>query len=150
MSTTPQARVESDLKTAMKAREPDRVQTLRLLLTAVKNRRIELGAELDEKDFVALVRKAIKQRQEAADQYRKGRREELAIKEEKEILVLEPYLPPTVDEATLRQAIEELVKRQELSGPKAMGAVMKAMMARFGASADGKEISRLAREILGA
>lgn len=150
MSETPQDTLAADLKTAMKARQTDRVQTLRMLLTAVKNRRIELGRDLDDKDFAALVRKAIKQREEAAEQYRKGKREELAQKEESEIGFLEPYLPQAVDEAELRRAITELVQAEDLSGPKAMGTVMKAMMERYGAAADGREISRLAREILGA
>lgn len=147
--STPQETLASDLKSAMKARETDRVQTLRMLLTAVKNRRIELGRDLDDKDFAALVRKAIKQREEAAEQYRKGDREERAEKEETEITFLEPYLPQAVDEAELRRAITGLVSAEGLSGPKAMGRVMKTMMERYGAAADGKEISRIAREILG-
>jgi hypothetical protein len=148
MSSTPQERLSSDLKEAMKARQGDRVQTLRLLLSAVGNRRIELGRELDESDFTTVVRKAVKQREEAAEQYRMGKREELAVKEEAEIRYLEPYLPQPVAEAELRRAIREIVESEGLSGPKGMGTVMKAMMARYGAAADGKEIGRLAREIL--
>src|SRR5262249_47028000 len=125
-----------------------RLSTLRLLLTEVKNERIRRGAEVDEAAFAGLVRKAIKQREEAAEQYRKGGRPELAEKEEGEARLLAAYLPAQVDEASLRAAIQALVAERGLSGPAAMGPVMKEMLARFGASADGATVSRLAREVL--
>ena len=145
---SPQARLEADVKSAMKARDTERLGTLRMLLTSVKNRRIELQDEVDEKEFVTLVRRAVKQRHEAAAQYRKGDRPELAEKEESEIGHLEAYLPQAPSDDEIRAAIEELIAEQELSGPKAMGAVMKGMMAKFGAAADGAQINKIARQLL--
>ncbi len=148
MTTTPQQRIEGELKDAMKAGQKERVSTLRLLLTEIKNERIRRGGEVDEAGFIGLVRKAIKQREEAAAQYRQGGRPELADKEESEARLLAGYLPAQVDEAQLRAAIEELVAARGLAGPAAIGPVMKEMLARFGSSADGATINRLAREIL--
>lgn len=145
---TPQERIESDLKAAMKARESERVGTLRMLLAEVKNERIAAGAEVDETRFAALVRKGIKQRHEAAEQFRKGGREESAAKEEREASLLETYLPQQASEEEIRAAVEAFASEQNLSGGAAMGAVMKEMMARFGARADGGTLSRITREVL--
>ena len=147
-TTPPQQRIEADLKAAMKAGEKDRLSTLRMLLTEIKNERIRRGSEVDEAGFVSLVRKSIKQREDSVSQYRAGGREELAAKEEAEIKVLEAYLPVQVDAGQIRAAIEELVSSRGLSGPAAIGPVMKEMLARFGSSADGATINRLAREVL--
>ncbi|HYN20437.1 MAG TPA: GatB/YqeY domain-containing protein [Thermoanaerobaculia bacterium] len=145
---TPQQRIETDLKSAMKAGEKNRLSTLRMLLTEIKNERIRRGSEVDEAGFVALVRKAIKMREEAAGQFRTGQREELAAKEEGEAKILATYLPAQVDEAQIRSAVEALVAERGLSGPASIGPVMKEMLARFGSSADGATINRIAREVL--
>jgi uncharacterized protein len=147
-TTSPQQRIESDVREAMKAGDKERLGTLRLLLAALKNERIAKGGEVDEAGFAALTRKAIKQREEAAEQYRKGGREDLAQKEEREGKLLAVYLPAQVDPGQIRAAVEELVAQRGLAGPAAMGQVMKEMMARFGAAADGATISRVAREVL--
>ena len=148
MDTTPQQRIEADVKTAMKAGEKERLSTLRMLLTEIKNERIKRGSDVDEAGFTALVRKAIKQREEAAAGFHKGGREDMAAKEEAEKVFLAQYLPAQVDEAQIRAAIEELVAARGLSGPAAIGPIMKEMLARFGSSADGATINRLAREAL--
>jgi hypothetical protein len=146
--TTPQQRIESDLKTAMKAGDKERLSTLRMLLADVKNERIRRGGEVDEAGLVALVRKGIKQRQESAEQFRRGDREEQAAKEEREAEHLGEYLPQQASEEEVRAAVEELVEAEGLSGPAAMGRVMRATMERFGSRADGAVVNRLAREVL--
>lgn len=147
-TTPPQQRIEADVKTAMKSGEKEKLSTLRMLLTEIKNERIRRGNEVDEAGFVSLVRKAIKQREEAASQYRNGGREELAAKEESELKILSSYLPTQVDEGQIRTAVEEVVAAKGLSGPAAMGPIMKEVLARFGSSADGATINRIAREVL--
>jgi hypothetical protein len=149
MSQNPRGRIEQDLKAAMKARDTDHVQTLRLLLAAIENRGIEKGGEVDEKDFVAIVRREIKQSEETAQANRDAGRPERAAEEEAKIARLHEYLPPTVNEAVLREQIRELIAERGLAGPQAMGTVMKEMMARHGAAADGKVISAIARDELG-
>lgn len=147
-TTPPQQRIEADVKTAMKSGEKEKLSTLRMLLTEIKNERIRRGSDVDEAGFVSLVRKAIKQREEAASQYRNGGREELAAKEESELKILSGYLPAQVDEGQIRAAVEEVVAAKGLSGPAAMGPIMKEVLARFGSSADGATINRIAREVL--
>lgn len=147
-TTTPQQRIEADVKTAMKSGDKERLGTLRMLLTEIKNERIRRGEEVDETGFVSLVRKAIKQREEAATQYRAGNREELAAKEDSEAKMLAEFLPAQVDEGQIRAAIQVLIDERGLSGPSAMGQVMKEMIARFGSSADGATINRITREVL--
>jgi uncharacterized protein YqeY len=150
MTTPPQARVESDLKAAMKAGEKERLSVLRLLLTEVKNERIRLRGEVDEAAFNALLRRAIKQREESSAQYRKGNRPDLAGKEESEAALLAAYLPTQIGEEQIRAAIEELVAARGLSGAGAMGAVMKESRQLFGGGADNATVSRIAREVLAA
>ena len=148
MTTTPQQRIEADVKAAMKAGEKEKLSTLRMLLSEIKNEKIRRIGEVDEAGFVSLVRKAIKQREEAAAQYKAGGRPELEAKEESEAKMLAAYLPAQVDEGQIRAAIQEVVDARGLSGPAAIGPIMKEMLVRFGSSADGSTINRLAREVL--
>jgi uncharacterized protein YqeY len=140
--------VRNDLKAAMKAGDKERVATLRLLLSNAKNEQIAIHGELDEAAFLKLVRKAIKQRNDSAAVYREGGREELAAKEEREAEILGAYVPPEVDDDEIRAAIRALIDEQGLSGPSAIGPIMKEMLAKFAGRADGGKINRLAREIL--
>jgi Uncharacterized conserved protein len=147
-TTTPQQRIEADVKAAMKAGDKEKLATLRMLLTEIKNERIRKGSEVDEDGFVSLVRRAIKQREEAAAGFHKGQRAEMAAKEESEAAFLATFLPAQVDEAQIRAAVQEVVTSRGLSGPAAIGPIMKEMLARFGSSADGAVINRVAREVL--
>jgi uncharacterized protein YqeY len=149
-SEPPQQRIEAEVKAALKSGDKLRLQTLRLLLGELKNERIRRGAEVDEAGFVALVRKAIKQREEAATQFRAGQRQELAAKEESEAAILATFLPAAADEGEIRSAVAALIAERGLSGPQAIGPIMKEMLARFGTSADGATLNRIARELLGA
>lgn len=145
---TPQQRIESDLRTAMKAGEKERVGTLRMLLADVKNERIRRGGEVDEAGFTAQVRKGIKRCEEAAEQFAKGGRPEQAAKERREAEILASYLPAGPSEAEIRAAVEAYAAEHDLSGPQAMGRVMPAMIQRFEGRADNAVVSRVAREVL--
>jgi len=146
--STPRERVETELKEALKAKDKERLGTLRMLLSEIKNEQIRSGEEVDEATFLKLVQKAVKQRKDSAEQYRQGNREELAEKEEREAEILEAYLPAQASEDEIRSAVEEFVAAEGLSGPAAIGPVMKAMMSRFSGQADGGTINRIAREVL--
>lgn len=147
--TNPAESIQDEIKTALREGDKERLATLRLLLSAVKNEAIRSGDEVDEDGFLKLVRKAIKQRRDSAEQYRAGGRDELAAKEEREAEILAVYLPAQVGEDEIRAAIEALVEEEGLSGPAAIGVVMRSMLARFSGRADGAVINRLAREVLG-
>ncbi len=146
--STPLERIQGDIKSALKAREKERLSTLRMLLAEIKNEKIRTGEDVDDDAFVRLVRKAVKQRKDSSEQYRKGDRPELAAKEDREAEILGAYLPQQVGEDEIRSAIEEYVAAEGLSGPRGIGPVMKAMMARFGGTADGKTINQVARQVL--
>ena len=146
--STPQQRIETEVLEALKARDKERLSTLRMLLNAIKNERIRSGEEVDETTFLNLVRKGIKQRRESSEHYRRGAREELAEREEREAEILGAYLPPAVDDDEVAEAIRDFLTAEGLSGPQVMGWVMKEMLDRFGGRADGGTISRIAREIL--
>ncbi len=147
--STPQETIQTQIKEALKAGDKERLSTLRLLLAAIKNETIRAGEEVDEAGFLKLVRKAIKQRKDSAEQYRKGDREELASKEEREAEILAAYLPPQVDEEELRSSIAALVESEGLAGPAAIGTIMKTMMAKYAGRTDGGTVNKIARELLG-
>ena len=146
--TTPRERIEKEVSLALKSGDKPRLSTLRLLLSAIDNERIRSGEAVDEETFLGLVQKGIKQRRESSEQYRQGKRLELAEKEEREIEVLEEFLPPPVADEELRQAIRDFVAEQGLSGMPALGVVMKEMLHRFAGRTDGATINRIARDIL--
>jgi uncharacterized protein YqeY len=146
--TSPQKQIEQQVQAALKARDRDRLDTLRMLLSAIHNERIRTGAEVDEETLWSLARRGIKQRRESSEQFRAGGRDDLADKEDREAEILAEFLPPAVDEEELATAIRSLVESEGLSGPQAIGPIMKAMMARYSGRAGGSTINRLARQIL--
>ncbi len=146
--TTPQERIESEVKAALKAGDKERLSTLRMLLNSIKNERIRAGEEVDEAVFLGLVRKSIKQRQDSSEQFRQGGRPELADKEDREAEILSVYLPPPVSDEELSAAIREYLFEAGLSGPQAMGPVMKEMLQRFSGRTDGGTVNRLVKSIL--
>jgi uncharacterized protein len=142
--------ITKDLTQAMKAKEQLRLDTLRMVKTALKNREIEAGHPLDDAEALKILNTLVKQRREAAEQYTKGNRQELAEKELKEIKIIEGYLPAAVDEAELDRIVGETIKEMGASNPKEMGAVMKTVMAKLaGQSVDGKTVNALVRQKLG-
>jgi uncharacterized protein YqeY len=146
--STPLERIQNDMKDALRAGEKERLMTIRMLLAAMKNEKIELGRELEDGDFIRMVQRALKQRREASESYRAGDRLELAEKEEREAVILQGYLPAAVDAAELEAAVRALVAEQGLSGPKAMGIVMKAMLERYAGRTDGSVLQPIVRSVL--
>ena len=142
-------RIQKELTAAMKARDELRLLVLRMLKTALENRRIEKMAALDDTEALAVVKTLVKQRHEAAEEFRKGGRADRAAEEEKEIGILEQYLPAAVSEDQIKAAIEEAVKETGAASAKDTGKVMKAVMGRFaGQNVDGKRVNELVRQRL--
>lgn len=142
-------KVQKDLATAMKAKDELRLRVLRLLKTALHNRRIEKGSELDDGEGLAVIKTLVKQRREAAEEYKKGNRADLAAEEEKEIGILDSYLPAAVSEEEMRAAIDAAVQETDAATVKDMGKVMKVVMGRFaGQNVDGKRVNELVRQRL--
>ncbi len=144
--------IQKDIVAAMKAREEQRLSTLRMVKTALKNREIEKMAPLDDKESQQVLSTLIKQRKDSVEQFTKGGRQEMADKETAEIKLIEGYLPKAAAEeeivAGVRAAIAEITPPPAM---KDMGTVMKAAMARFAAAGmrvDGKVVSEAVRKEL--
>lgn len=144
-------RVSKDIAEAMKSRDQASLGPLRMLKTALTNREVERKRPLDDAEAVQVVQSLVKQRRESAEQFRAGGRPELAAKEEAEIGLLQRYLPPAADEATIARAIDAAIAETGAAGPKDMGKVMKVVQPKLaGYSVDGRSLSeavkaRLAR-----
>jgi uncharacterized protein YqeY len=142
------AAIESDLKQALKAGEKRRVATLRLLLSAFQNERIHAGRELTNEEAEAVIRRAVKQRREAIEQYTRGNREDLARGESEELTILEVYLPAGLTEEEVEAAIRDIIREKGYSTARDAGLVMKDLMALHRGRVDGKRAQEIARRLL--
>lgn len=146
MTTSPDltGRLTADLNTARRAQDKIRTLLFGTVISAVKNRELELGRALTDEDVVEVIRKSIKTRRESVDQYGKAGRQDLADKEQAEIAVLEPFLPAAIDPEEIRRAVREVMA----GGNRDLGKVMGQVMPRFKGRADGKVINQIVREEL--
>jgi uncharacterized protein YqeY len=142
------AAIESDLKQALKAGEKRRVATLRLLLSAFQNERIHAGRELTDEEAEAVIRRAVKQRREAIEQYTRGNRQDLARGESEELAILEAYLPAGLTEEEVEAAIRDIIREKAYSTAREAGLVMKDLMALHRGRVDGKRAQEIARRLL--
>jgi uncharacterized protein YqeY len=142
------AAIESDLKQALKAGEKRRVATLRLLLSAFQNERIHAGRELTNEEAEAVIRRAVKQRREAIEQYTRGNRQDLARGESEELALLEAYLPAGLTEEEVEAAIRDIIREKGYSTAREAGLVMKDLMALHRGRVDGKRAQEIARRLL--
>jgi len=133
----------------MRGKDSRRLNTLRMMKSAVKNKEIEKMKALEEGEVLSIFGTLVKQRKDSIEQFRKGGREELAQKEEAEIKIIEEYLPAAASEDDIRRAIDEAVQETGATSMKDMGKVMKAALARLvGKTADGARVSQIVKEKL--
>jgi uncharacterized protein len=144
-------RINQDIIATMKAKEADRLSTLRMVKTALKNREIDKMAALTDDEAIKVLQSLVKQRRDSVEQYKQGGRPELAEKEDAEIKVIEAYLPAALDETAIAKIVEETIAEQGATSAKEMGQVMKAVMVKLaGQTVDGKVVNQLVRAKLGA
>ncbi len=143
-----QKRIEQDLKAAMKSGDKRRVSTLRLLLSVLKNERINSQRELTDEEAEAVIRRAVKQRKEAIEIYDRTGRADLAGAEKEELVILEAYLPQAMSEADLETTIREIISEKGFSSAKDVGKLMKELMARHRGRVDGKQAQEIACKLL--
>ncbi len=141
--------IMQDMKEAMKSKDSLKVSTLRLLISEIKNKEIEKRGELSDDEILAVIQKAVKQRKESIEKYKEAGRTDLAEKEEKELKILESYLPQPLSKEELEAIIEEAIKETGATTPKDMGKVMKVVMPKVRGRADGKLVNQMVREKLG-
>lgn len=144
-------KVQSDMKDAMRAGEAgkERLGTLRILLSELKNEKINSGKELDSDSALAVVSREAKKRRQAAEEYKKMSREDMAEKELGELKVLEEYLPEQMNADEVSMKIKELTAGLGELGPKDLGKVMGIVMKELRGKADGNVINAAVKALLG-
>jgi len=141
--------IVDDLTKAIKGRDKERLSVLRGLKAAIKNKQVELRLkELTDEQIFGVIKSEVKKRKEAIEKFVEGSRQDLAEKEETELTMLSGYLPPQLSEEEIKEILAQVIQDLSASGPKDLGKVMKSAMAKFEGRADGREVNRLARELL--
>jgi len=143
--------VEKDLVAALKAQEALKLSVLRMMKAALMNKKIEVGKPLGDPEAIAVFRTLVKQRHDSVEAFRKGGRDDLADKEAAEIKILEAYLPAAASDEEIDAAVTAAIAETGATGPKDMGKVMKAAMAKLaGKNAEGKRVNEKVKAKLGA
>ena len=144
-----QERLAAEIKSAMLARDADRLSALRLLKSALGYAQIDRKTEnLSDAEFVSVVQKEVKKRRDSIAQFEKGGRLELAEKEKKEIAILEMFLPMPLSPEELEQVVKATIQELGATSKKDMGAVIKSVQAKAAGRADGKAISGVVGRLL--
>ena len=141
-------KVRADMTAAMKAQEKERLSTIRMLQSALKNEQINVGHELSDEEAMTIIRKAVKQRLDSIEQYTNAGRTELADKERSEMTLLQTYLPPELSEEEIEAGLREIIASTGAQSKKDLGKVMKEATARFKGRADGKKIQEIVSRLL--
>ena len=141
-------KIAQDLKDAMKAKDELRLSCLRVLKAAVTNEQGRRTEPLNDEDVQAVIQSLIRKGQEAAVEFRKGLREDMAAKEEGEVKILSGYLPQQLAPVEIEKALKEIIAEVSASGPKDLGKVMKAAMGRLSGKVQGKEVNEIAKRLL--
>jgi len=140
--------ITEDMKAAMRARETERLATIRLLMAAMKQKEVDERIELDDAAVIGVVDKLIKQRKDSIEAFRKAERHDLADKEEAEMKVLQTYLPQRMSSEEIALAVRGIVASLGASGPGDMGKVMGAVKAQLAGKADMSQVSAAVKSAL--
>ena len=150
---TIKSNIREAMKTAMRAREMEKVQTLRGLLAAFTNELVAQKRppceELSEDDVIKVIKRAAKQRKDSIEQFTKGGRQDLADKEQRELATLGEYLPETASKEDIAKVVEAKIAEMNCAGDMSkMGMVMGAVMKEFGGNADGGDVKDVVQKML--
>jgi uncharacterized protein YqeY len=137
-----------EMKTAMKARDDVKVSAIRMVRSAVKNREIDLGKELDDREVTEVIASLVKQRKESIRLFQEAGRNDLVTKEERELAILMDFLPKQLDRNEIAEIVEKAIAESGAQGLRDMGKVMKIVMPQVSGRADGNAVSEIVREKL--
>ncbi|MEZ0191385.1 GatB/YqeY domain-containing protein [Ralstonia solanacearum] len=135
------AQITEDMKAAMRAKEMDRLGTIRLLQAAIKQREVDERIELDDAAVLSVVDKMIKQRKDSISQFQQAGRDDLVAKESAEVAVLQAYLPAQLSDAEIDAAVRDAVTKAGAAGPQDMGKVMGLLKPALAGRADMTQVS---------
>tara|TARA_B110000263_G_scaffold247657_1_gene260950 strand:+ start:693 stop:1133 length:441 start_codon:yes stop_codon:yes gene_type:complete len=141
-------RIFQDLTEAIRAQDTTRKAALRMVVAAIKNLEIETSKELQAGDVLQIIQKQVKSRRESIVEFQKGNREDLIIKEQAEIDILQVYLPKAASPEDIRVAAIKIIAAINASGAQDIGKVMPKLIEQFQGSADGRTINGIVRELL--
>jgi uncharacterized protein YqeY len=141
-------RIEDELKTAMRARDPERIGTLRMTLASLRSAEKELQRPLKEDEELQVLQRERKRRAEAAEAFREGERPEQAEKEERELAVIEEFMPEPMSEEEIERIIDDAIAETGATSLRDLGRVMADVMPQVAGRADGSSVSQLVREKL--
>lgn len=143
-------RIENEFKSAMKARDALKLSTLRMLKADMNNVKLEKNkAILSDEEITKVIHRQVKQHRDSIEQFEKGKREDLAEKEKKELQILLGYLPEQLSEEELKKIIAETIKELGARDKKEMGKVIKTVMEKARGRAEGKKVSRFVQDMFG-
>jgi len=148
MSTSLKDRITEDMKSAMRAKQSERLGAIRLLLAAIKQKEVDERVMVDDAAVVGIIEKLIKQRNDSIEQFEKAGRTELADKERDELQLLKEYLPQQMSDAELSAAIDAAIAESGATGPQAMGKAMALLKPRIAGRADMGKASSLVKQRL--
>ncbi len=141
--------LQNDLKSAMKNKDTFKRDTIRFLMSAIKQVEVDTRKELSNEDIIKIIQKSVKQREEAAAQYKEGGREDLYEKEMKEAQILKSYLPRQLSDEELEAKLKKIIDEVGATSMKDMGKVMGVATKRLAGVADGKRINQITKKLLG-
>jgi len=143
-------KLAEDLQNAMKQREAVKTSTLRLLISAIRNKEIEKKKSFADGDVLEVIQAEAKSRKESIDQYTQAGRKDLADKEAAERTVLQAYLPEPMSEQQLRELVQATLQEVGAKGPQDMGKIMSVLMPKIKGRADGRQAQQVIQQILSA
>jgi uncharacterized protein len=143
-------KITEDMKTAMKARETEKLAAIRLLQAALKQKEVDERITLSDSDVLGVIDKMLKQRKDSIEQYQAGNRPDLVAKEEFEVAVLRAYLPQQLSDADLAKILDEVIAQTGAQGAKDMGKVMNALRPLVAGRADMAKLSGIVKTRLAA
>ena len=140
--------ITEDMKSAMRAKEAERLGTIRLLLAAIKQREVDERITVDDAGIIAIIEKLIKQRKDSIEQFQKAGRTDLVDQESKELAILQAYMPAQLSAAEVQSAIQKVIADLGASGPQDMGKAIGALKAQLAGKADMGMVSGLVKAAL--
>lgn len=140
--------LNGDLKKYLKEKNTVALNSVRSVITEIKNQEVEKGKELSDEEIMKLIKKQVKMREDSIEQFEKAGRIDLVDKEKKELELLKEYLPEELSEEELNKIVEETIKEVEAFSKKDFGKVMKAVMQKVQGRADGKKINETVSKFL--
>lgn len=141
--------LKNDMKDAMRNKQVVKRDTIRAINTMIKQIEVDERKELNDDDVIKLLQKAIKQREEAIEQYKAGNRSDLVEKEQGQIDVISEYMPKQLSDEELEAAVKDIIEEVGATSMKDMGKIMPVAKSNIGASADGKRINETVKKLLG-